>query len=489
MSIASPPEPAAPRTVFASDVPPPHGVEPISKVEPQFVPEPIEPPKTERLPTTTSQRLVSLDAFRGLVMVLMVSAGLYIPKVVDNLHKAYPDRPTPVWDKVAFQTDHTQWVGCSLWDLIQPSFMFMVGAALMFSVGSRRTRGQSFWGMLVHAIIRSVVLVLLAVFFSSRGVGPRSHTNWLFTNVLAQIGLGYTFLFLLAWLRPRWQIAAAVAILVLYWGAFAAYPKPAADVSDAELARIKLPRAEWDRLHGFELHWAKSHNLAAAFDRWFLNRFHRADDKPFTDEEGGYQTLNFVPSLATMIFGLLAGGLLRCGGSPGAKFGILVATGVAGLAIGWALGLLGICPVVKRIWTPSWAIFSAGWALLALAAFYLVIDLLRLRAWSLPLVVVGMNSIAVYCISMTLKPWFREAVMKRHFGEHVFVTACAACPWLRDELLFLLFPQGAVQPYFGAHTYQVTGSVYAPMLEAGLFLLFCWLVAWWLYRQKAFLKI
>ena len=88
--------------------------------------------------------------------------------------------------------------------------------------------------------------------------------------------------------------------------------------------------------------------------------------------------------------------------------------------------------------------------------FYLVIDVPRLRAWSLPLVVVGMNSIAIYCISMTLKPWFREAVMKRHFGQDVF---------------------------------QIAGAAYTPMLEAGLFLLFCWLVAWWLYRQKAFLKI
>jgi heparan-alpha-glucosaminide N-acetyltransferase len=458
MSIASPPESAAPRTVFATDVPSPYGVEPVSKDEPQIIPEPVAPPKSERLPKAASQRLVSLDAFRGLVMVLMVSAGLYIPRVVENLHKepAYAGQATPIWDKLAFQTDHTQWVGCSLWDLIQPSFMFMVGAALAFSVGSRRARGQSFRGMLVHAIIRSVVLVLLAVFFSSRGIGPHSHTNWLFTNVLAQIGLGYTFLFLLAWVRPRWQVAAAVAILVLYWGAFAVYPKPAADVSDAELARIKLPRAEWDRLHGFELHWAKSHNLAAAFDRWFLNRFHRADEKPFVDEEGGYQTLNFVPSLATMIFGLLAGELLRGRLSQGAKFGILLAAGAAGLAVGWALGRYGICPVVKRIWTPSWAIFSAGWALLALAVFYLVIDMLRLRAWSLPLVMVGMNSIAIYCISMTLKPWFREAVMKRHFGQDVF---------------------------------QIAGAAYTPMLEAGLFLLFCWLVAWWLYRQKAFLKI
>ena len=463
MSIASPPESAAPRTVFAADVPSPYGVEPVSKDEPQIIPEPVEPPKSERVPKAASQRLVSLDAFRGLVMVLMVSAGLYIPRVVENLHKepAYAGQPTPIWDKLAFQTDHTQWIGCSLWDLIQPSFMFMVGAALAFSVGSRRARGQSFRGMLVHAIIRSVVLVLLAVFFSSRGVGPHSHTNWLFTNVLAQIGLGYTFLFLLAWVRPRWQVAAAVAILVLYWGAFAIASKPAADVPSEQLG---LP-AHWQRLEGFAAHWEKNTNIAARFDKWFLNLFPQtsrraaSEPKPFTYNEGGYATLNFVPSLATMIFGLLAGELLRSRLKSAAKFGILLGAGAVGLGLGYLFfhQLAFLCPVVKRIWTPSWAIYSAGWVFLTLAIFYLVIDVARLRLWAMPLVVVGMNSIAAYCISQLMKPWVREN-MNRHLGDNVFNL------------------YGLARPY-------------EPMIQSGLFLLFVWAVCWWMYRKKVFVKI
>src|SRR5207237_5722387 len=166
------------------------------------VPEPrtgLEPSQREAVlePTAApTERLVSLDAYRGLVMVLMVSAGLGIGRVVKNFD-ATPELNhlhTPLWDKLAYQTDHAPWVGCTLWDLIQPSFMFMVGAALPFSIASRRAKGQSFLRLLIHAVIRSIVLILLGVFLVSHG----ARTNWTFDVVLTQIGLGYIFLFLLA---------------------------------------------------------------------------------------------------------------------------------------------------------------------------------------------------------------------------------------------------------------------------------------------------
>ena len=248
------------------------------------------------------KRLVSLDAYRGLVMVLMVSAGLNIPAVVRNFERSGTSFNKSLWQRLAYQTDHTVWVGCSLWDLIQPSFMFMVGAALAFSIASRWRKGQSFWRMFGHAVVRSVVLVALAVLLTSNW---SKGTEWVFTNVLAQIGLGYTFLFLAAWLKPRWQFTAAILILVGYWAAFASYRLPPADL-DSEGAN--LPE-NWVWQTGFALHWENNTNVAADFDRWFLNKFPRTHH--FDYNEGGYQTLNFVPSLATMIFGLLAGGLIR----------------------------------------------------------------------------------------------------------------------------------------------------------------------------------
>jgi heparan-alpha-glucosaminide N-acetyltransferase len=395
------------------------------------------------------QRLVSLDAYRGLVMVLMVSAGLGIGRVVKNFD-ATPELNhlhTPLWDKLAYQTDHAPWVGCTLWDMIQPSFMFMVGAALPFSIASRRAKGQSFAWLLVHAIIRSLVLIFLGVFLVSHG----ARTNWTFDVVLTQIGLGYTFLFLLAWVKPRWQIAAALGILVAYWAAFALYP--AASLG-TDLTSVGVP-SDWPRLQGFAAHWEKNANLAFRVDQWFINLFPHEPGKPFLFNQGGYTTLNFVPSLATMIFGLLAGELVRSKLRNSSKVMIMLAAGAAGLAIGWSLGWLGVCPVIKRIWSPSWAIYSAGWAFGVLALFYLVIDVARLRAWTLPLVVVGMNSIAIYCVSMLLKPWFRESV-HRHIRANAF---------------------------------DVFGTAFAPMTETAMFLLFCWAASWWLYRQKAFLRI
>src|SRR5260370_1025525 len=119
-------------------------------------------------------------------------------------------------------------------------------------------------------------------------------------------------------------------------------------------------------LPGFAAHGAKNTNLAAAFDQWLLNRFPR--ERPFVFNGGGYLTLSFIPSLATMVLGLLAGGLLRGGQPAGKQVRILLGAGLLGILAGAALGRLGICPVVKRLCTPSWALYSAARASLLLAA-------------------------------------------------------------------------------------------------------------------------
>jgi predicted acyltransferase len=403
-------------------------------------------------------------------MVLMVSAGLRIGAVVAGFDSTpgWHHLHTPLWTQLAYQTDHTQWVGCSLWDLIQPAFMFVVGTALAFSLANRRAAGQSFGRMLAHALLRSLLLLLLSVMLASNGK-EHERTNWSFTIVLAQIGLGYPFLFLLAWTKPRWQFVAAAGVLVAYWAAFAIYPRPAADL---DLASVGL-RPDWHRLTGFASHWDKNTNLAAQFDQWFLNLFPRAD--VFKFEPGGYQTLNFVPSLATMIFGLLAGELLRTHLSAAGKLGRLLGFGLLGLALGWALDAAGLCPLSKRIWTPSWTLFSTGWVLVTLAVFYLVVDVWRFQRWSYPLVVVGANSIAVYCMSMMLKPWVRETV-KRHFGKDFYEIPGYVWGYLRYG-------------HNPANASQVMGQVLEPMGEAGVFLLFCWVVCAWMYRRKIFIKL
>ena len=125
-----------------------------------------------------------------------------------------------------------------------------------------------------------------------------------------------------------------------------------------------------------------------AIDVWLLNLL----PTDFAYSRGGYQTINFIPSLATMLFGLMCGELLRSDRGPGKKLMVLVAAGVGGLLIGLFLEWTGICPIIKRIWTPSWALFSTGWCCLILASLYGIIDVAGLRRWAFPLVVVGAHA-------------------------------------------------------------------------------------------------
>src|SRR3954471_15979849 len=121
-------------------------------------------------------RLVSLDTFRGWVMLLMASDGLRLGEVAEH----YPD--SRVWQFLARQSDHVRWQGCTLWDLIMPAFLLMVGVALPFSIASRRRRGQDSVQLFVHAVWRSIVLVVLGVLVM---LYSEPHSGLNFINVLA----------------------------------------------------------------------------------------------------------------------------------------------------------------------------------------------------------------------------------------------------------------------------------------------------------------
>lgn len=383
-----------------------------------------------------SSRLLSLDAYRGFIMLMMASAGFGLPE----LGRAAPGTG---WEKAAWLTNHVAWVGCSPWDLIQPAFMFMVGMAVPLSYARRREKGQTFLGMSWHALSRAVLLVLLGVMLSTRS--SDTQTNWLFTNVLAQIGLGYFFLFLLWRLGAEFEVSAILLILVGYWLFFFLHP---VDVAAVDWAAWNVSKDEL--LGGFMAAWNKHVNAAADFDRWFLNLFPR--DKPFDIHPGGYQTLNFVPSLATMLAGSLTMRFLaRPGKSDALKAGYLVAAGVICLFVGTMAGLF-VCPVVKRIWTPSWMVFSTGWVLLMLAGFFYFVEARGWRRLVFPFVVVGMNSIFIYLMSSLAAGWIRQSLRQHVPGD-----------W--------------------------TTSFWAPVIERCGTLAVLWLLCWWLYRQRAFLRL
>ncbi len=386
-------------------------------------------------------RIAGLDAYRGLVLALMMGEALHFCGVA----AAFP--ASALWAFLCHHQDHVLWVGCSLHDLIQPGFSFLVGAAMPFSLAARAGRGQSRGAMIAHAFRRALILVVLGIFLRSLG---HLQTRFTFEDTLTQIGLGYGFLFLLG-LRPRRdQWIALAVILVVFWAAFALYPVPGPDFA---WESVGVP-SDWPHLMtGFAAHWNKSENFSAQFDRWFLNLFPR--EKPFVFNEGGYQTLSFIPTLGTMILGLLAGGVLRSDRTVRQKLQWLVAAGAAGLASGWLLGALGLCPVVKRIWTPSFALFSGGWCFLFTAFFYWVMDVRGRVRWAFPLTVLGMNSIAAYCMNWVLVEPAAEALV-RHLGRAPFL---------------------------------VLGPAFERTLVGAAALLVTWLILLWMHRRKIFIRI
>jgi heparan-alpha-glucosaminide N-acetyltransferase len=387
-----------------------------------------------------ANRLGSIDAFRGFVMLLMMSEVLD----VDDIARALPGNR--FWAFINYQQSHVGWIGCSLHDLIQPGFSFLVGVALPYSLARRAIAGQSAWQRTLHVVWRAFLLIFLGIFLRSIG---EPQTFWTFKDTLTQIGLGYGFLYLVALRSVRVQWVTLSVILIVCWLAFALYPLPGAGFD-----WNRAGTSPGQQLAGFAGHWSLNTNLAWAFDVWFLNIFPQAHPFAYASD-GGYSTLNFIPTLGTMILGLIAGGVLRDERPPLGKANWLALAGITSLAVGWLLGAVGICPVVKRIWTPSWTLFSGGWCLLILAGFYLIMDVWDRRAWAFPLKVVGMNSIAAYMISWLFTGFIADALL-RHLGHGCF---------------------------------QFFGPVYEPLLLGAAVLLLEWLILWWMHRRQIFLRI
>jgi heparan-alpha-glucosaminide N-acetyltransferase len=398
---------------------------------------PIQSPLRKR--RLRGKRLTCIDAFRGLVMLLMLAEMLHFCEVAAALPES------SFWQSVCYHQSHVAWRGCSLHDLIQPGFSFLVGVALPFSLAARRRLNQSTLRMLLHALWRSAVLIGMGIWLRSLS---KSQTNFTFDDTLTQIGLGYFFLFLLGFTSARWQWAALLTVLAGYGVAFAMYPLPGPEF---DWAAVGVP-ADWNHLTGFEAHWDKNSNLAWAVDQWWLNLFPR--ETPFVYHPGGYATLSFIPTLGTMIMGLIAGGILKQEVSGGRRLLLLLALGALWFAGGRLLDTFGFCPIVKRIWTPSWALFSGGLVVWMLAFFYATTDLIKVRFWVLPLVVLGANSIVAYC-----SDWLIVDFIRHNFAIHL-----------------------------GSDFFDQFGP-YAPAVSGGAVLAVIWLILLWMYRRRIYVRI
>jgi heparan-alpha-glucosaminide N-acetyltransferase len=429
-------------------------------------------------------RNLAVDTYRGLVMFLMAAEVLRFAQIA----KAFP--ANPVWQFLAFNQSHVQWAGMSLHDTIQPAFTLLVGISLPYSLRSRQRRGQSFRRMLAHTILRSFILIALGILLRSL---PGTTPNFTFEDTLTQIGLGYTFAFLLTFARPRIQWIALVSILFVYWLAWALYPAPGPTFN---YAAVGVPPNWHDHLFsGFAAHWNKNSNLGQAFDLWFLNLLPRPHR--FLFNAGGYLTLSFIPTLGTQIIGLIAGRWLLTS-APAVPIRRLSLTAALLIASALVLHFTGICPIVKRIWTPSWTLCSGGVCLLFLVAISWLVDLRGHRrqrnqsrsiskqtsssqrdqqgavtfhetqkgdsysgsALAFPFIILGVNSLAAYLLS-----WIADNLDGAVYKFHLWPSALnlfSPAPW---------------------------STAFAPLYVGGLTLLIYWLILFALYKNKIFLRI
>jgi len=398
--------------------------------------------RTRSEPARLTARVRSVDAYRGLVMLLLFG------EVLRSCAVSAASPQSVFWGTFCSQQTHAAWVGASLHDLIQPSFYFLVGIALLISVRRRTSTGQSWTTIATHTVKRCVVLVFLGMALTS---AHQRHWIWIFTDTLSQIGLASPFALLIATKGKRTWWVSLSAILGTYWLVFVLYP-----VSYAMVAAPAGVPAEWladHGLHGFAAHWQKNANVAAVFDHWFLNLFPR--DTPYIGSDNGLTTLNFIPSICTIVLGFFAGDVIQSTATLRTRLASLSCAGLVLIVAGLSLNALGMAPMVKAIWTPSWVMFSGGCCFLLLALFYGVGEAFGNPRAFFPMEVVGTNSIVAYSLSH----------------------------------LFPAFMFNSIRRVVGSRPFELFGSGYDPFLYGIAVILFYWMLLFVLYRRRIFVRV
>lgn len=346
------------------------------------------------------RRYVALDAYRGLIMVLLISGGFGLPALKHD----------PAWHRIAGWFDHVPWEGAVLWDMIQPAFMFMVGVAMPFAFAKRVSDGATRADNIRHVVVRCIRLVILSqiIIWVGRGrVTPQ------LINVLSQIAFTYFLSYFIMQWKWRYQVIAAAGILAFWTALLFAFPGPDGPFSRTGSVGLVVDRAI----------------------------FHY-------DYDPAYSTLNFIPSTVWTLAGVWAGRLLMTGRSQAATLRTLA----GGMALSFALwlALRSWIPMIKQLCTPTFIFYSLGWVLAMLIGFYWFVEMRGHKSAVFPLVVVGMNSIFIYSVAELLHHWLDRAVGVFTFRfEFLGATghiaqACAVvlvlwylCYWLYQRRIFI----------------------------------------------------
>lgn len=358
------------------------------------------PPSGAASGVPPSERLVSLDALRGFDMLWIAGA--------DSLGDALKHIDGgPVTRVLARQLDHVPWAGLHFYDLVFPLFVFLMGVAIPFSL-SRMVEVSGRPAAMRRIFRRAALLFLLGVFYYGGLSHPISDVRWagvLQRFALCYLGAGLLFLYA----RPRGLAATCAVLLLGYWALLRFVPVPGIGAG----------------------HFEEGQNLANWLDRMYLpGRKWDGDHDP----EGILSTL---PAIASCLLGILAGNWLRDPRlSPARRAAMLAGAGAGLLVLGLAWGVP--FPIVKKLWTSSFVLVAGGISALAMAAFYFVIDVWRIRAWAAPFVWVGANALTVYLLCNVVD---FGALANRFVGGNVTSSLDALRPGLSGltEALFSIF--------------------------------------------------
>ncbi|HLV88811.1 MAG TPA: heparan-alpha-glucosaminide N-acetyltransferase domain-containing protein [Candidatus Sulfotelmatobacter sp.] len=374
-----------------------------------------------------SGRLLCLDIYRGLMVAAMI--------VVDN----------PGSDEHAYwPIMHAKWNGWTPADFIFPSFLFLVGISLVYSVDVRRQRGESNQQILWHAFKRTLILIAIGLLVNASPIYGLDLHTWRIEGVTQRIGLCYFVAAILElWTGRRGQLLAFFACLLGYWALLRFVPVPGAGVPGRDIPFM-------DQLQ----------NLPAWLDRkLFMGHLYDGTRDP----EG---LLHTIPAVGTTLIGVLTGHWLKSRQSASRIIASMMFLGILGLLGGelWNRWF----PINKNLWTSSFVLFSGGFCLLFLSALYWICEVKRWRGkWTMPILVFGMNAIAGFVAdSMIYGP-----------GYTFTVTAANGVKMNWHE---------AAQYHLEAAGLSVANASLVYSLGA---VLICWIMLWFLWRKKIFLKV
>ncbi|MGC8758422.1 MAG: acyltransferase family protein [Bryobacteraceae bacterium] len=356
-------------------------------------------------------RLVSLDVFRGFTIASMI--------LVNN----------PGSSPAYAQLEHAVWHGWTFTDTVFPFFLWIVGVAMTLSTARRMERGQSRADLLRHAFQRAVILFLIGVFVMA--LPDIDLATIRIPGVLQRIAVCYLIAFLIflhTGVRGQilWLLGFNAAYLALMWF----YPTPGCGAGS----------------------WSMDCNFARYFDSLFL-KGHMWRHTRDWDPEGIVSTL---PAISTVLFGALAGHVLRHFSWHGARLQAFLFGGSALVAAGQVMSIW--IPINKNLWTPSFAFFMAGLAMLAFALWYWLVEVRGLGRWFRFFEIYGSNAILVYVLSDVLA----TAAYRTGLHEWWYENVCRAL---------------AAEPKNASLLYALT--------NVGVL----WLVAWALWRRRWFVRI